>query len=362
MPSGKKAKVDGVAVKPGRVTGTPNYLPQENYAIALASCEASEMKQTQPGIDLQGAAADRYEAQLKIVVEQVGWPQLNIRSSGTVWTQQCSVRARGLNAVVWDRWTVTIKPYCLNSIQPLYEEFLVSAGCMGKDWPSGTTVEDCIRYVKEGLWKATQLTKVKPVKVKVELGDEEVQLRELEGGSAPATAATAEPADDDSSPLVKEMPDDWDGGPFFMVWQHMGPLGQEDKGGGDYGRAIFSSSGSVPAEVGNGRASQRAAAGPEQVLPSAAPRPSPRAGGGGAWEECMARDSTTEEYKTAIAARGARVAELKMQLALEDDDKESEAYQEAKEELKAFLKTPPPTPAPALPVRLGSNPVTPMQA
>ena len=47
---------------------------------------------------------------------------------------------------------------------------------------------------------------------------------------------------------------------------------------------------------------------------------------------------------------------------IDEDDKESDAYLEAKDELKAFLKTPPPTPAPALPVRSGSNPVTPMQA
>ena len=103
----------------GREQGTPNYVAQENLAIALAALEASELKQQQTGVDLSAEAAKVYAKHLDDVVAVYGWPTIHVKKTGQYWKKEDSVRVRGQPSVVWTRWTDVIKPYCLNTIQAL---------------------------------------------------------------------------------------------------------------------------------------------------------------------------------------------------------------------------------------------------
>ena len=165
MPKQAPAKSAAAASKGGRTLGTPNYIPEENAACALAALEASESKQTQPACDLTAEAQKRYPAQLDVVTDEHGWSQVKVK--GKVWTKELSKEVRP-KADVWDRWNSTIKPYLINVIQPLYQSLLVDTGGKTKSKPSGTNAAQLETKLKQLLYAQTAKPKKKAAKKKME--------------------------------------------------------------------------------------------------------------------------------------------------------------------------------------------------
>ena len=178
-PAAKRQKAAG-----GRPVGVPSYNRVEHVAIAAASLEANEMKQTNSAIDLAAIAASKYAGHLDLMVQEYGWPVVSTRAGGT-FTVQRSKEVRGQPQIVWKRWNEEIKPHCLNHIQGVYSEFLVSVNSAnGKDLPSGTTKEDADRYVRGRLWRAEKLAEKKKERSRSAAIDVEANSQGGAGGAA----------------------------------------------------------------------------------------------------------------------------------------------------------------------------------
>ena len=136
-PKRKSPQVDAATAKAGRLPGVPNYLAQENLAISLAALEASEMRQTQPEIDLSATTDAKYGAQLTtVVIPTYGWPEKAGTKAQPNYTPEKSIKVR--SSGLFSRWTATIKPYCINEIQTIYTEYQVSGGGKEPVKPSTT--------------------------------------------------------------------------------------------------------------------------------------------------------------------------------------------------------------------------------
>ena len=346
--------------KVGRGAGTPNYVPNENLACALASLEASESKQTMASVDLNAEAADRYAAQLKAVNKLYEWPFTTTKArGGQAWTEDESIEARGKAGITYVRWNETVKPYCMNTIQRVYESLLVDGGGMQKEKPSGKSLEDMKRKVIAALWAYNQTGKPMPATTKVK--------KEKASASASASAATADGEEvegeeeevedageqsedgEDAVQHVKEMPANFDGGQFFLTWFHLGPLGLN--------HPCFQVEGGAKQPKGQNREAQRNGALDDDASDISGPEPKRgkfdpqgHATGHSRAEQLLEREVVVEEHNTALTARRDRIAELKDLLELDPGDDDT------KTELRALLKSaPPPKPTP-LPTARGTTP------
>lgn len=326
-------------VKKSRTVGVPNYLKEENLGIALAALEASDAKQTQPGIDLLAKTDELYGSNLRLhVVPTYGWPTNAGPKSNPNYSVEDSVVARTRTGGLWNRWNTEIKPYCLNTIQAHYESFLVTAQGGEKTLPSGTNKDDATRYIKEMIFDDKKRS-VPPAR-KPAADSQAAATPDAHSPGAGEAPADADPAQEDlpagkPAPEYTDMPLDFDGGPFFLTWLHLGPLSD----GGS--AAVFQPEGGSKADVGDGRSSQRE----KEGLSSSGEKPSVAGSPSAApsYADIMATEVTIEAWKTQLQARKDQIEEKKLEIELASAD-EQPALKAA---LKEWLKNNPAPPQPA---------------
>ena len=300
MPPAKKAR--------GRKVGIPNLNSIENYSIALACLEASEQKQTQAAIDLNAEADAKYAKNLDHVLETEQWPNETTAKGGVFTVEKSKLERTG----VFGRWTDVIRPYCLNTITGYYMEFLVCIGAAEKGLPSGTNEDDVVRYVKEKIFESMH-TKKKRHQVDLVGGDDD----------------DGEAMDNDATPPV--MPQSFDGGPFFLTWYKLGPLGK--------GRGC-ENNGSVYFAMPGAKASHSPpAGGTEHGTTDSAERPQSHNGKETvSYAGILKREAEVETYKVELAARKDRIEELKLLITYSVGD----AKTAAELELVSLLTSGPP--------------------
>ena len=355
----RKAKETG-----GRLPGVPSYNRVEHVAIAAASLEASEKKQSQAAIDLCATAASLYASNLDIMIDLYGWPVVSTQKGGA-WTVAKSKEARGQPQIVWNRWILTIKQECMNKIHGIWTEFLVDCNCStGKQLPSGKTKEDADRWVRGMLWKKEQEAVVNRKRkrgAKAEVVDLEAEqtstsaAAKLDPGAegASAGAVNGDAAQEDVATDVEEeeeipaMPDHYDGGPFYLTWKHYGPLGKGGEAEGDStGAAVFADAGTHPHAPT--REEQRASSSSGSATPG---MHTPVGGvggknlpfGGASSLRLLSTESTYENlnqaYKLALESRRDRRAELKELLEIAESDEERTAL---RAQLRELINSAPP--------------------
>ena len=325
----------------GRPVGVPSYNRVEQVAMVAASLEASEAKQAQSNVDLCAVAAEKYPAQLDIMIEKYGWPVESTRQGG-LWTAERSKEVRGQPQIVWNRYNGEIKKFCMNTIQSIYVNFLVSVNSAnGKDLPSGTTKDDAKKHVRQKLWEKEKMSKRQKT---VDLDPPPT----ADGDAEQAAGSQASPPGTESqSPQEAEippMPESYTGGPFCLSWEHFGPLGLGgEDAGDDTGCAAFAMD-SASAPAGPSRAEQREnAAGYSSDASSEAhqtPRGRGQAGAASSFGSLQRRENEINAYRSTLDGRRDAINEAKMLLDLAMTDEEKS---EALQKLRGLLKTPVPT-------------------
>lgn len=322
MPPAKKVKPDPKAK--GRTPGVPNYNDRENLAIALAGLEASEMKQTQPSVDLHAEATKVYPNNLDMVVDQYGWPNESTKKGGLYTVE----KSKEVRTDIYTHWNDVIKPFCLNTINDKYMEFLVSINASEKGLPSGTSEEECINYIKQRLYEEMTMKSKANKKKCVDLAGDDGAADDDEKGEDDCT----EPAQGEDV----TMPSSFDGGPFFLTWKHLGPLGS-GRGGEHGGAAVFHLSGGTtsPSKANeDGEAGAAEEAGSKGVASKQGQAPS--------YAAIMQQEAKVETFKAELAARKDRIEELKLLVQYADEDER----EEAEKALKKYLQD---TPLPKMP-------------
>ena len=326
----------------GRPVGVPSYNRVEQVAMVAASLEASEAKQAQSNVDLCAVAAEKYPAQLDIMIEKYGWPVESTRQGG-LWTAEKSKEVRGQPQIVWNRYNGEIKKFCMNTIQSIYVNFLVSVNSAnGKDLPSGTTKDDAKKHVRQKLWEKEKMNKrQKTVDLDPPLP------ADGSGEDAAGSQASSPPGTESQSsqePDIPPMPESYQGGPFCLAWEHFGPLGLGGEDSGDEtGCAAFAMD-SASAPAGPSRAEQREnAAGYASDASSESthtPRGRGQAGAASRFGSLQQRENEINAYRSTLDGRRDAINEAKMLLDLAETNEEKA---EALQKLRALLKTPVPT-------------------
>ena len=219
------------ARKTGR-PGLPDYLPLENLAVAMAAQKAA-IKPDQTASELNSGTGELYPAMLREVASVHCWPDgARWPKNNSAWTVEDSARERPLATQMWDRYVRDIRRTCKNDMSAeLYKFYNSSDGNV----PSGTRKEDAIQFVKSALWNA----KMKPkVAITIDGDDDGPALSPDDAAGAGADSGRASGRASGrgrgrgrgragvNPELPKAMPDNWDGGPVFLTWVTLGPLGE----------------------------------------------------------------------------------------------------------------------------------------
>ena len=194
----------------GTKMGVPNWQAVENLACARAALDASQRVQKQTGDALEAMTASFYGDAIKMAAQTYGFKEVIVRSAtpsaaSVMWSVSLSAAHRKLNGRLFHRWNHNIKKECVNVFNPILKNLLNSDGKI----PSGKTPADMILETKEALWKADQLKKRK-----------RAPLGAIADGNDAA-------ADDGEETAVPPMAADYEGGPFFLTWSVLGPMGEK---------------------------------------------------------------------------------------------------------------------------------------
>ena len=181
------------------MSGLPHFSAFEDYACALAALGASERSQVQTADTLELHACRFYPHHLKEVCKDAGHKFDNnlMKKNATIWSMEISCQRRPLQKRIYHRFKHTIKPYYLNTLNPIL------LTCLNKDGtiPSGKTREDMLKEVLVKLYDQTHGPKRKVAGLVDENGH-----------------------DDNGVHHQAVMPDGWQGPVHFYGWSLLGPL------------------------------------------------------------------------------------------------------------------------------------------
>ena len=323
----KQAKQENGKPKGGRPAGTPNYLSVENLAAALASIEAEDQKQEQSGLDLHATADQLFARNLQnVVVPKYGWPRKAGPKSNPDYTVEKSIAAR---TGIYGRWVGTLKPYCINTIMQAYTEVMVNGGGKELIKPSGTDWEEVEKMVKEALWRITQKagcgcgSHKKTVKPDAEQSDDEEAAEIKKRKHDEEEEEDLGLGGEGEEGAICDMPSDWDGGPIYLVWRHLGPFSEDHKA-----NAHFQVEGGQAQAAGDNRAKQR-----QQEVHGETP--SNGAGASASYAQSMEMEALTEKWKAQLQARRDKIEELKLMVEYALPDEKAAAQDALIQWLKA---------------------------
>lgn len=146
------AKAEGARAKKMSVA---NYQLQDNYACCAAALSASRRGIAHAPL-LEKAAAEEFGPWLRKICKEYPWVDMHAGKGGCiVWTLEECITARVHNGGLFKRWSSTLKPYFINSLNSWYVDFHVwnpDKGVMVM--PSGTSKEDILNHVLHKAWEA----------------------------------------------------------------------------------------------------------------------------------------------------------------------------------------------------------------
>ena len=135
----------------------PHFSPLEDYACALASLEASEREQQQTSEVLESATCKFYPNHLNNLCKTQKFDNPKIERGVVSWSQELSAAKRPQQRRLWYRFKHTIKPFYINTLNPILKQLLNKDGSK----PSGRTRDDMLKEVLAKLYSQTHEPKTK---------------------------------------------------------------------------------------------------------------------------------------------------------------------------------------------------------